>query len=74
MLLNIFAEIYQEIFFRMKVQAVDDMKELYHFKHERLVRRDLMRLTWTSKHKWFPKTINEFKNASRNVPREKPYI
>ena len=39
----------------MQVQAIEDMKELYHHKPERLARRDLMRLTWTSKHRWFGK-------------------
>ena len=40
------------LFYRFKVQAVEDMKELYHFKHERFMRRDLMRLTWTTKHRY----------------------
>ena len=59
----------------LKVTVTEDMKELYHHKHERFARRDLMRITWTSKHKWFPskrriyKEIDEKKN-----PREKPYM
>merc|ERR1712088_833423 len=40
----------------MQVQAIEDMKELYHHKPERFARRDLMRLTWTSKHRWFGKS------------------
>ena len=59
----------------LKVTVTEDMKELYHHKHERFARRDLMRITWTTKHKWFPskrriwKEIDEKKN-----PREKPYM
>ena len=59
----------------LKVTVTEDMKELYHHKHERFARRDLMRITWTTKHKWFPskrriwKEIDEKKN-----PREKPFM
>ena len=59
----------------LKVTVTEDMKELYHHKHERFARRDLMRITWTTKHKWFPskrriwREIDEKKN-----PREKPYM
>merc|ERR1740128_164609 len=59
----------------LKVQVTEDMKELYHHKHERFHRRDLMRLTGTTKHKWFGghdkrrAEMNERKN-----PREKPYL
>ena len=59
----------------MKVQAVEDMKQLYHFKHERLARRDLMRLTWTAKHRWFLKAPGrkEVKVGMR-AKRERPYL
>ena len=59
----------------LKVTVTEDMKELYHHKPERFARRDLMRITWTTKHKWFPskrriwRAIDEKKN-----PREKPYM
>ena len=59
----------------LKVTVTEDMKELYHHKPERFARRDLMRITWTTKHKWFPSKrriyaeIDEKKN-----PREKPYM
>ena len=33
------------------LQVTEDMKELYHHKPERFQRRDLMRATWTTKHK-----------------------
>merc|ERR1712020_577673 len=55
----------------MKVQAVEDMKELYHHKPERLARRDLMRITWTSKHRWFGTAsarkvnLHKYKNTVR---------
>merc|ERR1711860_303176 len=67
----------------LKTQYVDDMKELYHHKHERLVRRDLMRLTWTPKHHWDEhiyrhKPIHVTRRKALGVqyinkPREKPY-
>ena len=59
----------------LKIQVTEDMKELYHHKPERFHRRDLMKLTWTSKHRWFPsrkgqeKAMDEKKN-----PREKPFL
>merc|ERR1712083_196122 len=59
----------------MQVQAVEDMKELYHHKNERLARRDLMRLTWTSKHRWFGKSRaqnirfwNDFEKEGKKKP------
>ena len=59
----------------MKVQAIEDMKELYHHKNERFARRDLMRLTWTAKHRWFKKApgCKENKIAQRAV-RERPFL
>jgi len=59
----------------LKVTVTEDMKELYHHKHERFARRDLMRITWTTKHKWFPsrKKIYEAVDEKKN-PREKPYM
>ena len=56
---------------KLKVQAVEDMKELYHHKPERLQRRDLMRLTWTSKHMWFKQT---YWRKQRKDPKERPYL
>ena len=70
----------------MKVQAVEDMKELYHHKNERLQRRDLMRLTWTSKHRWFGKSMARKRQGDNWTPmttaeygvkrtvRERPYL
>ena len=59
----------------VQVQVTEDMKELYHHKHERFARRDLMRLTWTTKHRWFPSRKGERleRNELKN-PREKPFM
>ena len=56
---------------KLKIQAVEDMKELYHHKPERLQRRDLMRLTWTTKHRWFPK---HRWRKERKDPKERPFL
>ena len=62
-------------FYRMQVQAVEDMKELYHHKNERLARRDLMRLTWTSKHRWFGKSRAQgLARHDKESSRERPYL
>ena len=58
----------------MQVQAVEDMKELYHHKPERLARRDLMRITWTSKHRWFGKSRAQKVDCKLKTPRERPYL
>jgi large subunit ribosomal protein L42 len=60
-------------YFRLKIQEVEAMENLYHFKHERLQRRDLMRLTWTTKHRWFPSHEHRYEDARKN-PRERPYL
>ena len=64
------------LFSRMQVQAVEDMKELYHHKNERLARRDLMRLTWTSKHRWFGKSMAQKVkfDLDKESTRERPYL
>ena len=56
---------------KLKVQAVEDMKELYHHKPERLQRRDLMRLTWTTKHRWW---TNTYWRKQRKDPKERPFL
>ena len=61
----------------MQVQAVEDMKELYHHKNERLARRDLMRLTWTSKHRWFGRNRAQMlvrEMREKDSRRERPYL
>ena len=63
------------MFFRMNVQAVEDMKELYHRKDERLQRRDLMRLTWTTKHRWFGQSdARKQIRYKKRTARERPYL
>jgi len=59
----------------LKVQVTEEMKELYHHKPERFQRRDLMRLTWSTKHRWFPsrRARNSAVEERRN-PREKPFM
>ena len=59
----------------LKVQVTEDMKELYHHKHERFHRRDLMRLTGTTKHKWFGgRDKQRAEMYERKNPREKPFL
>ena len=59
----------------LKVTVTEDMKELYHHKHERFARRDLMRITWTTKHRWFPSKRKMWQEIDeRKNPREKPYM
>ena len=59
----------------LKVQVTEDMKELYHHKPERFHRRDLMKLTWTTKHRWFPTRKRQEKEIhERRHPREKPFL
>lgn len=58
----------------LKVQHVEDMKSLYRFKHPRLQRRDLMKLTWTPKHAWDPYTTHIRSRKEEKIPRERPYL
>ena len=56
------------------MQNVEEMKELFRKKHWRLTRRDLMRLTWTTKHKWEVMEIHlERKFKLKQVERERPF-
>ena len=59
----------------VQVQVTEDMKELYHHKTERFARRDLMRITWSTKHKWFPTKRHQHRERDeRRNPREKPFM
>ncbi|TRY74471.1 hypothetical protein TCAL_12586 [Tigriopus californicus] len=58
---------------KLKIQSVEDMQELYHHKPARYQIRDLMRLTWTTKHRWFPNHAHRKEDAKKN-PRERPYL
>ena len=55
---------------------MEDMKELYHHKHDRFKVRDLMRLTWTSKYKWIRPQLKHkrYYDFSKRYPRERPYM
>jgi hypothetical protein len=52
------------------------MKELYHHKPFRIMRRDLMRLTWTPKHKWAEgyEMANRRRVVSTKHERERPFL
>ena len=61
--------------FRLNVQNVNEMKEIFRPKHWRLTRRDLMRLTWTTKYKWERmERFHERKAKSIRAERERPYL
>merc|ERR1711915_280392 len=61
---------------KLNVQHVQEMQDMYNFKHERFQRRELMRLTWTTKHRWFPNfgRKERLKTAAKSNPREKEYL
>ena len=60
---------------RLNVQNVNEMKEVFRPKHWRLTRRDLMRLTWTTKYKWEKmERHHERKARSIRAERERPYL
>merc|ERR1719412_976420 len=60
---------------KLNVQNVNEMKELFRPKHWRLTRRDLMRLTWTTKYKWEKmERYHERKVKSIRSERERPYL
>lgn len=62
----------------MNTQVTEEMKELYHHKPERFQRRDLMKVTSTTKHRWFPHphSVAREKKERREQkwPREKPFL
>ena len=70
-----FSSVFATSHFRLKVQNVNEMKEIFRPKHWRLTRRDLMRLTWTTKYKWERmERFHERKAKSIRAERERPYL
>ena len=72
---SFFSSVFDTSHFRLNVQNVNEMKEIFRPKHWRLTRRDLMRLTWTTKYKWERmERFHERKAKSIRAERERPYL
>ncbi|KAG7154071.1 39S ribosomal protein L42-like [Homarus americanus] len=56
----------------LKVQYNKEMKHLFQKKHPFFINKDLRELTFTTKHRWFPRPEKRF--AKRNPPRDREYL
>ncbi|KAK8729128.1 hypothetical protein OTU49_008639 [Cherax quadricarinatus] len=56
----------------LKVQYSKEMKQLFQKKHPYFINKDLRELTFTTKHRWFPRGEKRF--AKKNPPRDREYL
>ncbi|XP_071541634.1 large ribosomal subunit protein mL42 [Panulirus ornatus] len=56
----------------LKIQYNKGMKNLFQSKHPYFINKELKELTYTTKHRWFPRPDKRF--AKKNPPRDRKYL
>ncbi|KAJ4449355.1 hypothetical protein ANN_00753 [Periplaneta americana] len=61
----------QETLGAMKVQSLDEVRSIFKEKKEEFVRQELMNITYTTKHRWFPRSRDKYR---REIPPDREYL
>ncbi|GAB0096256.1 mitochondrial ribosomal protein L42 [Sergentomyia squamirostris] len=56
----------------LKKSALNTAMQAFSTKHPEVAREELMRLTHTTKHRWFPRSRD--KKAKKDTPMDRPYL
>uniref|UniRef100_A0A1B0D1D3 Large ribosomal subunit protein mL42 n=2 Tax=Phlebotomus papatasi TaxID=29031 RepID=A0A1B0D1D3_PHLPP len=56
----------------LRDNAVNTAMQAFKTKHPEVAREELMRLTYTTKHRWFPRSRD--KKAKKDTPMDRPYL
>lgn len=56
----------------LKTNLTPELKEIFHKKRPEQAREELMALTHTTKHRWFPRARD--KKAKKNTPMDREYL
>lgn len=55
----------------LKVDDKEEMYKVFRHKKEELVREELMKITYTTKHRWFPRSRDK---KAKKTPPNRPYL
>lgn len=55
----------------LKTQMTNELKEIFHKKTPEQARQELMQLTHTTKHRWFPRSRDK---KAKNTPMDREYL
>ncbi|PSN38916.1 hypothetical protein C0J52_11863 [Blattella germanica] len=61
----------QETHSLLKVQNLDEVRSVFKEKKEEFVRQELMNITYTTKHRWFPRSRDKY---AKNTPPDREYL
>ncbi|KAK7070581.1 hypothetical protein SK128_007742 [Halocaridina rubra] len=56
----------------LKIQSSQEMKKLFRQSHPFFINKELRELTYTTKHRWYPRPQKRF--AKKNPPRDREYL
>lgn len=55
----------------LKIQSLDEVCSVFNKKKQEFVRQELMSLTYTTKHRWFPRERDKY---AKNTPPDREYL
>jgi len=61
----------QETHATLKIQSLDEVRSVFLEKKQEFVRQELMSLTYTTKHRWFPRSRDKY---AKNTPPDREYL
>ena len=61
----------QETQATLKIQSLDEVRSVFVEKKQEFVRQELMSLTYTTKHRWFPRSRDKY---AKNTPPDREYL
>ena len=61
----------QEVHSVLKVQDLEEVRSVFREKKEEFVRQELMNITYTTKHRWFPRARDKY---AKNTPPDREYL
>ncbi|KDR11909.1 28S ribosomal protein L42, mitochondrial [Zootermopsis nevadensis] len=61
----------QETHSNLKIQSLDEVDSVFNEKKEEFVRQELMSLTYTTKHRWFPRARDKY---AKKTPPDREYL
>lgn len=61
----------QETNATLKIQSLDEVRSVFVENKQEFVRQELMSLTYTTKHRWFPRSRDKY---AKNTPPDREYL
>jgi large subunit ribosomal protein L42 len=61
----------QETHTTLKIQSLNEVRSVFVEKKQEFVRQELLNLTHTTKHRWFPRSRDKY---AKNTPQDREYL